>query len=139
MSLLLLRPVRAPTLFCIFNRCMSPRYSRGLCKRHYDRARYIVKLSLDTWDDLVARGQALPKRVFRDKGAKGQRIREAIIAIHARGKYPSASKICRELGRSSKALRGDECNIRHEVFEELGIAISHRGPSISFGSNLYGT
>ena len=51
--------------------CPDPPHTRGLCRRHYESARRLVKLKKVTWGRLVLDGLALPKRVtaadvFRD-------------------------------------------------------------------------
>lgn len=133
MKPLFLRSVHGHKPICILRNCTATRLTRGLCRQHYDRARRIVLRGLDTWENLVRRGHALPKRKFRRGHLKKEYLRGAIVAIHERGEYPSGARINRELGRRTRSLCGDECELRRQIFGELGIEVSMRGGCLAFG------
>lgn len=50
-------------------------------------------------------------------------IGSAIRRIHARGEYPSAARINKEIGSNRKDLNSRELSVRNEVFEELNIKV----------------
>lgn len=130
MGFKIVRPVRVDQRrSCIISGCNNRIYARGLCKCHYNRARYFVQEKLTTWDGLVASKQALPKQ--RADKLDRKQLQKAILALHQAGEYPSVTRICQEIGRKSRILRGKECKWRDEIFEELGIVIKTRGSDIT--------
>ena|GEM_PF-6683785 len=110
---------------CLICGCRRLSRVRGLCRAHYGRAQYAISQGMETWEALIRRGLALPAR--KRIGDRERRMRKAILAIYARGEYPSVRRITLELHRSSRTLSASECEIRREVFEELGIKLSRRG------------
>ena len=44
---------------CIYPECKEAATGRGLCGRHYNQARKIVKEGLKTWEELEASGKCL--------------------------------------------------------------------------------
>lgn len=54
---------------------------------------------------------------------KETRVRDSILDLHAEGIYPSAAKISKRMGRNTKTLNGEECDLRRKVFKELDIPL----------------
>lgn len=46
---------------CLHPDCDLRAAARGLCYKCYSNAKYLVNMDKTTWDDLIARGKALPK------------------------------------------------------------------------------
>ena len=122
------------TWMCILSRhegCCAPIYARGLCRSHYNQARYLISEELETWESLEKQGRAMPKLRQNSPISKFARIQKAIIELRDEGVYPSASAINCKLGRACTTLRGDECWMRRQIFENLGLKIRARGPGFS--------
>ncbi len=102
-------------------------HARGLCESHYHQCRYLIREGLETWESLEKSGRARPPSTPRYSKTKRERVREAVVALHRRGVYPSSAAVGFCMGRMSCTLRGDELVIRREIFKELGIEVRHRG------------
>jgi hypothetical protein len=50
--------------------CKQPRRSRGLCQKHLDQARYVVRSGKATWKELERAGKALARGEQRENPFK---------------------------------------------------------------------
>jgi len=106
---------------CILSGCYSEQFARGLCRHHYDAARYAIRVGLDSWKGLEEAGRALPS--IRDHHDQHE-LRAVICALVRDNVYPSLNNLRYKMGRR---LTNAEVRFRNEIFTELGIDMKYRG------------
>jgi hypothetical protein len=65
---------------CMFPGCLTGRYSRGMCNKHYANIRRQVLQNKFTWDELEKRGKVLPAR---RRGADYETVRKTLDYLNS--------------------------------------------------------